>query len=81
MSCRPWRWQLISFLFKPMAQAKHILRYDFAGKRYFKFNVVLDYMQEISKEEYHKLKEENEAAEKASGNNPSDPDPNATNNP
>lgn len=64
-----------------MAQPKHILRYDFRNKRYFRFDVVLDYALEISKEEYHKLKEENEAAEKASGNNPSDPDPNATNNP
>jgi hypothetical protein len=59
-----------------MAKAKHILRYNLREKRYFKFDVVRDYLMEISKEEYHALKKENEENENPPANNNNNPDQN-----
>lgn len=62
-----------------MAKAKHILRYNLRERRYFKFDVVLDILLEISKEEYHALKKANEEPD-APANAEATLDPNENNN-
>lgn len=61
--------------------AKHILRYNLAERRYFKFDVVRNYLMEISKEEYHALKKENEELKNPPTPTGNTDNKNATDNP